>query len=914
MASSGKIKSRWLTEAETDRLAKLIQRFFFKSAYIIVLYRSEEFEGFDELKRESLINDLDLEFIDNQFNPEIGVDTDDATSTYSLSNTLRSWFQVTNSSYERPLGGMLKPWSDRNVALFPPLIVETVLDLSTLPEDEELYINTDMISLKKKKEIVLERWLIKLDLNTYDVDASDVDIIYNQVLVLIRCLYSLLDVLPASNITDQNLSKYMKTKLINGSQSITSKGRYGLSRPLIASRHESDIVQSKDLSPVLTPIGSLKLSVSFRKNCNYHIQQKHENTSFAEFEFNKNRSSPKDITNPFNSINLGNIKFRTSSSSINSQNLKRRPSGRSAIFKTGSIASSASPPIHTNTLTTTNSTTVQKIDSSANIHSLSNADRQESSEHFISSNLNKSSYGIKMKNLGSRNNSFETSQGVISNNPNNLFASKARNKAEQTGSIDDDLSNFLRLLDSKPDLRVSNNSSILYEDSLNNFKNIKKQNDIFNDSSSKNHSLLASRSVSPPQPPPLIVDSTIHDSGVQLFLDEKADYKHTFPIGRSSSSTPMQLSIMNNSLLSQKVITIPQESFDHHELPSGRARTTSKGSKDSRDSRGSRDSQGSRISVPLIPGALVASSYSPGSIFGTPNAYNNQSLHSILKATAVSEASMDPVMATSMTKDKSVSPSDNFNTALYSTTSNHSHFSSFSETKFYNSNRFDTSHYSNRPISPTTNNAATSILPNQLGPSGSNSNWNSPPSRAQSLLRSLSIGGGTGPNIPKSRTGSSGSMSGSNQLRSVLQKNLNAEHQRQHSRLSSNSIRHDFDTDISPDELRDMSYGHQVFDSEDDISIIDSTPSKKDPTLVKTVNDKPQRRASIKERRESLSTVLNNMKNIQRRRSSVIGPVALRSKISDFEHGSDDEIHDESPDDDEDDLLFEMTDMNTAKQ
>lgn len=899
MAFNGKMKTRWLTEAETERLAKLVQAFFIKSAYTIVSYRSEELESLDVFERLLSTKDLNFEFIDNQPFTETGYDTDERTSTRSLSNTLQTWFEITNSSHESPLGGILQPWSNRNVALLPPLIVETVLDLSALPEDEEIYIDTDLISLKKKKEIVLERWLIKLDLNTYDVDAIDVDIIHNNVVVLIRHLYSLLSILPASGITDHNILKYIRTKILNGSQSITSKGRYGLSRPLIASKQDNDIVQSKDLSPVLTPIGSLRLSVSYRKNCNYHIQEKHENTSFAEFEFNKNRSSPKDITNPFSSINLGNIKFRTSSSSINSQNLKRRPSGRSTIFKTGSIASSTSPPVHTNTLRLNSD---QKVDSASNLQVSSSTDRHDANE------LNSiSKYGLKTKNLGSRDSSFDANQDLNTNaHYDNSLGSKDFAKTNnQMGSIDDDLSNFLRFLDSKPDLRVSNSSSVLYTDSLNNFKNIKKQNDIFSEASMKSQHVLPSRSVSPPQPPPLIAESNNLDSAVHLLFDEKVN-RNSLSIGRSTSSTPIHFSVLNNSPTSRQVIKIPHDSNQHDDSFIGRARTTSKGSKDSRESRGSRDSQGSRISIPFIPGALVSSSYSPGSIFGTPNAYNNQSLHSVLKATAVSEASLDPVMATTRNKEEPRLNSDHNHSALYQITPNHSHFNSFSETKFYNSNKVEQS--SNRPISPATNHAVS----HQLESSVSNSNWNSPPSRAQSLLRSLSIGASTGPNIPKSRTGSSGSMSGSNHLRNVLQ-NLKTEHHRQQSRLVSQSARNEIDKEITSDELRDMSYGHQVFDSEDDISITETTPNKKESSFVKHTDDKLQRRTSIKERRESLSTVLNNMKNIQRRRSSIIGPVALRSKVSDYEQGSDHEIHDDSADD-EDDLLFEMTDMNSLKQ
>ena len=80
-------------------------------------------------------------------------------------------------------------------------------------------------------------------------------------------------------------------------------------------------------------------------------------------------------------------------------------------------------------------------------------------------------------------------------------------------SLNDDLNNFMKLLESKPDLRISNNSSSIYEDSLSNFKDLKKNNDLFIDSSLKDsfaYSRSISSSTAPSRPPPMGGDENTH--------------------------------------------------------------------------------------------------------------------------------------------------------------------------------------------------------------------------------------------------------------------------------------------------------------------------------------------------------------------------------------------------------------------
>lgn len=1000
MSLSVGVKSRWLTDKETENLAQIIHNFYIKSANIIVNFRDQRHHEDTMDSDDGEDSGYDKYLADLDGNTYYGAGTHKKGRMTNSSHQKQKqplpkdhhhlkpdmWFNLKTFHYNIPQADLL-PWNSKDVTTLPPMIVETVLDLSELNDPQnktqKLYIDDDIIITRKKSEIVLERWLMKLDLENYDNDSIDLPDIYKKAIVLFRCLYTLVRLLPVSKLINPDVNKFLKikTKILNGSKTLTSKGRFGLSRPLIPDKPDMDIVESKDLSPVLTPIGSLDLSVSYRKNCNFSIHTINDDNSIGDdsdiysnvglyeksntnTEINKHNNydhipaTTRESATPNvnieypNTSPIGNTRFRNSSTSINSISSRRRLSARSvSLFKTGSMASS-SPPNHiqvspnqvpTSTFTNSNPIPVKRTDSATSVHFYNNSTEKHGTPinpnvALITSTSSKfaSSFGSKFRSGSSRNNSLEgqmivgnnftpSSNPILQNfkNRNKLFTSSFSDMEPNNSLyLDDDLNNFMKLLDSKPDLRISNNSSsVIFEDSLSNFKSLKKNNDLFNTSPLKEgYSYSRSPSRSPSKPPPLITsnEQPTLDSTVKLIMDNKQIFESddtsngTYrPSNNLITSAPITFSKSHTGYIQNagNSNNIPSMHFGSLDRNVGFDTTFSRVRAGSKDSRDSKTSQGSRGSTGIIHGGGI--SCSPTSAVGTPAQVASQSIHSILKASATSGTS--GAIATGI------------NTTLES--SNNATSKPLSAYPYDHTNIVD-------KITPS----PTSSLPKTYNMARTSSTSG----RAQSLLRSLSVSSGvnTGPvyQQPRSRTGSSGSATGSH-LRNVLQNSL---------RNSNLKTSHKHGT-ITPDQLKDMSYGQDVFESEDDGDYKDEDRNSVSPPVGNTTiheevdaedqdNDERNTKkgatttlntSTQRESRGSLNNILNNMKNIQRRQSSsagikssaylrlnnggsISGPVTLRGDgITYPRQGEDNEDADEE--DDDDDLLFEMSDMTAIK-
>lgn len=902
MASQPGVKQRWLTDREADGLARIIRNFFMKASSVIVNVRSQNAYTHQLEKEKELspyLSDVehnnsfdvnhDIKFKSNVFaNPKSTVSSAEKTS-YSSSHVRTQsqkdmWFNLETSASDVLLNFDFHPWEIRDITLLPPMIIETVLDLTGISEFIQLYLEDNIITTKKKSEIVLERWLIKLDLNNYDNELIDLPLIYKNLIVLFRCLYTLIGLLPASKLTESNLQDRVKLKILNGSKAITSKGRFGLSRPLVSNKPEVDIVESKDLLPVLTPIGSLDLSVSYRKNCNFRL---YENINIDAID--------KSETHNYESQKaaLVNSKFKASNTSINSLNMKRRSSARPGVgFRSRSMTSSISisppvAPLASNLILGTYPIPVKRNDSSSSVHFYHNnsGDKIEQLQHGLMTSpipgKAPSSVGSKLRNSGSRNNSLEGKLTTTANNVaapynpilhhfktknKNIMSSSSDIEINNSISLDDDLNNFMKLLESKPDLRISNNSSSIYEDSLSNFKDLKKNNDLFIDSSLKDsfaYSRSISSSTSPSKPPPLVGDQNTLDSTVKLLLDSKHSQNQTQSFQQSQSELHQQTQKqqMGNSGQSHKV------------------RTYSRSSRGSKGSHGSRDSRGS-IGLIHHPSSPKSGGITIAGIGATPN----QSVHSVLKASATSE-SFDTVAQApySLQMERGVS------------------LPSFSPPIDYDKN-FKVASNAASSVSPTTSHLTQHMaLSSSMG-------------RAQSLLRNLSGQSQTSFNSGlRGRAGSGSSVTGS-QLRSILQNSLNND------AISSRSSRKYSSSDASgkmtPQQLKDISYKQDVFTSDDDGDGIDDMTDDSKSRKGSTARTRSKRA-------ESLSNVLNNLKNMQRRQSMVVKGTVCDVEEEDEEGGhllylddeggNNQEGKGEEEEEEDDGLLFEMSDMPLSR-
>ncbi|GMG36595.1 unnamed protein product [Ambrosiozyma monospora] len=444
--------------------------------------------------------------------------------------------------------------------------------------------------------------------------------IYKRMIVLFRALYMLVRLLPTYKLMNR-LSKNTETtnpipikimtKVLNGNKTINSKGRIGLSKRILGHNDGKSHLNSKKLDPIITTIGAMKLSVSYRTNCDFYIEDKDDDlpvpmiqdqyqqqppihmqelpkyTSVANeipttTSPSSHKTQPRDITPVSIAVHTQNVADDTDRVSLHSPTIehhksrlsetpsmghspgRRRSSNRSVpLFKVGSLASSASPPsgsiLQVSQPSSSNHTTLKPIpvsitknNSAASLvatlrqhrESLPRSVSSTANNYFVNasggsggsaerlagvglestaigvpssqpmtstSSKFSSSFGNRFKG-SSRNNSIDSHvAGALANPVLQNF--RARNKS-MSGSppdpsnslyIDDDIDTFMRLIDSRPDLRFASsrgntsrntssgiNVSSQVENSLNNFKSMKKSNDqLFNNFET---SILATRS------------------------------------------------------------------------------------------------------------------------------------------------------------------------------------------------------------------------------------------------------------------------------------------------------------------------------------------------------------------------------------------------------------------------------------
>ncbi|KAK7204652.1 autophagy-related protein 13-domain-containing protein [Myxozyma melibiosi] len=176
--------------------------------------------------------------------------------------------------------------ADNSYAAVPPLVIETVLDTKDLTPSQILVIldqegkcwNVDSScssrSDVRRREIVLERWKIELDPRV--VGSDDLPVIYKRAIVLFRSLYTYVRLLPAWRLRRKiGKSKLHPTALnlscrvLNGAHPISSRGRTGLSVPLLPDQDEH--LEQHVLHRLDTPVGAFSVNVSYRKNCDFRV-------------------------------------------------------------------------------------------------------------------------------------------------------------------------------------------------------------------------------------------------------------------------------------------------------------------------------------------------------------------------------------------------------------------------------------------------------------------------------------------------------------------------------------------------------------------------------------------------------------------------------------------------------------------
>lgn len=506
---------------KANKFSKVIQNFFFKAAQIIILSRTCQ------------------------------------TSDPPKPNR---WFNLELDGSPRD---DLKPWKSHDIIGLPPLVIETFLDLRGLSEDQQLVAETSghravIEKAGKKSEIVLERWLFEFDLTTIDPQNSGLPVIYKHLIVMFRSLYTLSNLLPAFALREKLMTPSLEAsclkvscRVLDGTRPISSRGRIGLSRPIEkgskASKAPSESDRSelpphlkqKKFEPVVTNIGSLRASVSYRRNCHFVIDDKEALLSshfltmdleqkqnpalrrlslqssvspttasplFRDFSPRRRVSSGKQVQ-ALKTATIGNSppppeKSHRSGSNASLVAVLRNPR---ASFSSGSPVIPIPNPA--------NELIVPKSISSDSLHAEETAVASSNS----SSRRFSSSFGSRFNRRGSANSRHNSIESQLAT-PQQMFLQNQMlwHRSNAEGSplsfedsdieppssglylADDDISNFVSMLDSKPDLRMASlslQSSKTQGDSLTKFQQLRDSHQALGDSMSA--SLARRKSTSP---------------------------------------------------------------------------------------------------------------------------------------------------------------------------------------------------------------------------------------------------------------------------------------------------------------------------------------------------------------------------------------------------------------------------------
>lgn len=209
---------------------------------------------------------------------------------------INKWFNLCIASLDdETVRHEIRQWKlHPDLALFPPMIIETCLDLSQLNPHEYVVLEDDSrnvwpVSEGQQKEIVVERWLVKFDSSaghSRPPTASDeLPLMYKQAIILLRTIYLLVRLLPSyklrklvSKPSSRNLT--LVNHFLDGSQPVTSRNRIGLSKPIIPQHllTESHLTQ-RDFTPIETSYGVLSVSVVYRSHHKFRAQDQEERLS-----------------------------------------------------------------------------------------------------------------------------------------------------------------------------------------------------------------------------------------------------------------------------------------------------------------------------------------------------------------------------------------------------------------------------------------------------------------------------------------------------------------------------------------------------------------------------------------------------------------------------------------------------------
>ncbi|AMD20401.1 HDL343Wp [Eremothecium sinecaudum] len=413
----------------------------------------------------------------------------------------------------------LKPWTNFNgEAEVPPLVVETYLDLRNLTPSHMMILKDhegnpwNVCKGGKKTEIMLERWLIELDRNRSDSEGQELETpaeIYKQLVLLFRYLYTLTQLLPANDLYTK-LSKpssdsdsissllHIGTRILDGSKAILSKGRVGLSRNIIATYtnviNETNVashLEQKKITPIFSKFGSLRITVSYRRDCDFHVIEKDEDDngnlggsavhgSQGKNDSIQQKSHTRASVPSDRSISLSPKSNYSSTLPADSSPQRKSSALKIHPFKVGSVGSGT----YSGTRNTSGSSAIATLRA------------QRSTSGPISTPIGAEQPHVgEQSSVGSGGSKYSSSFGRIRRHSSVRYSdSLERNNTKRSNSNEqcsDDLLDFVKFLDDKQELNVKKlyGTTTDISSSLIRFQSMKSNNDTLSEDLSMSYSL-----------------------------------------------------------------------------------------------------------------------------------------------------------------------------------------------------------------------------------------------------------------------------------------------------------------------------------------------------------------------------------------------------------------------------------------
>lgn len=433
-----------------------------------------------------------------------------------------NWFRIT--TLEDPsVESQIKKWitfdGKNNL---PPLVIETFLDIRELTNNHSVVLGDqdgnpwNVCKGGKKTEIVLERWLIELESssNYDDMDIPDASELYKQLVLLFRYLHTLTRLLPAGDLhtlLSKSISSHdpllslmhIGSRILDGSKPILSKGRVGLSKNIIATYsnviNETNIashLEQRKITPIKTAFGLLRITVSYRKDCDFHVKDSEEilaNQPNPGSDLHHKSSTQNPISTlrrtSVNSNRSMSISPQTtlSPTSLVDTSPQKKSLTKLQPFKVGSISSGS-------ILQGTQGSGMTRNPSSSSVAATLRAQRSSNGSATIpiklASDFNFEPSSIGSGSISKYSSSFDKVRRHSITKRSDGYEKQPRNH-KMNEPINEDLLDFIKLLENKQELNIKKlgGTNMDISNSLIKFQSMRLINDTLSDDLSMSVSL-----------------------------------------------------------------------------------------------------------------------------------------------------------------------------------------------------------------------------------------------------------------------------------------------------------------------------------------------------------------------------------------------------------------------------------------